>query len=193
MRPSSWIPPVVWMAVVMILSSEFFSSQRTSGVLLGLLAWATPWLTPADVATLHGAFRKAAHFIEYAILAFLWFRAFVRDAVLTPGVAAAYAFGISLLWAGLDETHQHFVPSRSGSVGDVAIDAVGSLAALTIARRSSLRTAKALTAVLLWLAAAGGAGVLAINQLTGVPSGLLWVTVPAAAAMLSARRWWSRA
>src|SRR5262249_12627576 len=151
-----------------------------------------PWLTPADVATLHGAFRKAAHFIEYAILAFLWFRALVRDTALTPRGAAAVAFAISLVWAGLDETHQHFVPSRSASVGDVTIDAAGSLSALTIARRNTLRTARALTATLLWLAAVGGAGVLAINQMTGVASGLLWATVPAAAALLGVRWWWSR-
>jgi VanZ family protein len=192
MRPSSWIPAVVWMAGVLMLSSPSFNSQRTGGALLGLLSWVAPWLTPADAASLHGALRKVAHFMEYAILSLLWYRALVRDAVLTPGMAAACAFGISLVWAGLDETRQHFVPSRSGSVGDVAIDAAGSLAALTIARQNWVRTARALTMLLLWLAAVGGAGVLAINHLTGVPSGLLWVTVPAAAAALAGRWWWPR-
>ena len=55
MRPSSWIPPVVWMAVIMVMSSGWFSSRHTGGVVVGLLAWVAPWLAPADVAALHGA------------------------------------------------------------------------------------------------------------------------------------------
>lgn len=192
MRPSSWIPPLVWMAVIMLFSSGFFSGQRTGGVFLGLLAGLAPWLTPADVAALHGAVRKAAHFVEYAILAMLWFRTLIRDRTLPTWGALVGAFAICVLWAALDETHQRFVPSRTGSVEDVAIDAAGSLAALAVARRTWLSTASALTALLLWLAAIGGAVVLVINQVTGVPSGHLWVTAPAAAAVLAGRWWWSR-
>ncbi|MGH7332821.1 MAG: VanZ family protein [Candidatus Rokuibacteriota bacterium] len=192
MRPSSWIPPLVWMAVIMLLSSGSFSSQRTGGVLLGLVAGLAPWLTPADVAALHGAVRKATHFVEYAILAVLWFRTLIHVRALPTWAAAVGALAICVLWAALDETHQRFVPSRTGSVEDVAIDAAGSLAALAIARRTWLSTASALTALLLWLAAVGGAVVLAINQVTGVPSGHLWVTVPAAAAVLAGRWWWAR-
>jgi len=192
MRPSSWIPPLVWMAVIMLMSSGSFSSQRTGGVLLGLVAGLAPWLTPADVAALHGALRKATHFVEYAILAVLWFRTLIRARALPTWAAAVSAFAICVLWAALDETHQRFVPSRTGSVEDVAIDAAGSLAALAIARRTWLSTASALIALLLWLAAVGGAVVLAINQVTGVPSGHLWVTMPAAAGLLAGRWWWAR-
>jgi hypothetical protein len=55
-----------------------------------------------------------------------------------------------------------------------------------------MSTAGALTSLLLWLAAAGGAVALAVNYATGVPSGHLWVTVPAAALVLAARHRWSR-
>jgi hypothetical protein len=67
------------MVVIMALSSEWFSSRHTGGVVVGLLAWVAPWLAPADVVGLHGAARKTAHFVEYAILALLWFRALARD------------------------------------------------------------------------------------------------------------------
>ena len=74
----------------------------------------------------------------------------------------------------------------------MAIDAAGILAALAVARRDWLRTARALTSLLLWLAAVGGAIVLAIHQATGVPAGHLWVTVPLAAVVLAGRWWWTR-
>jgi VanZ family protein len=191
MRPSSWIPPLAWMAVIMAFSSDAFSGARTGPVLVGLLASVAPWLTPADLSTLHGVSRKMAHFLEYAILAVLWFRALVRDRTLPAGLAALGAFGICLVWATIDETHQLLVSSRTGSARDVAIDAAGSLTALAVAREHWLGTARILTGLLLWLAALGGAIVLAINHATGVPSGYLWLTVPAAALLLAARRWWS--
>jgi VanZ family protein len=159
-------------------------------VLLGLLAGAVPWLTAADLAALHGTVRKMAHVIEYAILALLWFRALTRARSLPLGLAAAGAFAICVGWAALDETHQYFVPGRTGRVEDVAIDAAGSLAALAVARPHWLGTARVLTGLLLWVAALGGVMVLAIDQLTGVPSGYLWATAPLAALALVARRWW---
>lgn len=192
MRPSSWIPPVVWMGIIAALSSGLFSSRNTEGAVVGLLAWMAPWIAPADLAGLHGASRKMAHVVEYAILALLWFRALARDTALSRTVAAAAVLAICVLWAALDETHQYFVPSRTGSVQDVAIDAAGALAALAIARQDWRHTVSALTALLLWLAAIGGALVLAIHLATGVPSGHLWVTVPLAAFALAARRWWAR-
>jgi hypothetical protein len=84
------------------------------------------------------------------------------------------------------------VSSRTGSARDVAIDAAGSLTALAVARERWLDTLRAVTGLLLWLAALGGAAALAINYATGVPSGYLWLTVPAAALLLAARRWWWR-
>jgi VanZ family protein len=190
MHPSSWIPPLTWMAVIMALSSGSFSSQRTGAVFLGLLAGVVPWLTAADLAALHGTARKLAHFIEYAILAALWFRALSRARSLSPGLAWTAAFAICLAWAALDEAHQHFAPNRTGSAQDVAIDAAGSLAALAVVRPHWLATARALTGLLLWVAALGGVAVLAIDRATGVSSGYLWLTAPAAALALAARRWW---
>lgn len=190
MRPSSWVPPVAWMAVMAALSSGWFSSGHTEGAVASLLAWVAPWLAPADVAFLHGALRKGAHLAEYAILALLWLRALARDTALPRGTAAVATFAICVSWAILDEVHQSFVPTRTASARDVAIDAAGSLLALALVRRDWLRTAQALTSLLLWVAAAGGAAVLAIDWTSGVPSGYLWLTVPAAALALAARRWW---
>ena len=191
MRPSSWIPPLAWMAVIMILSSASFRSQRTGGLLVGLLAVLPSWIVPAEGPSLHGVLRKAAHLVEYGILALLWFRALVRDRSRPTWAAAVGAFTICVMWAALDETHQSFVPDRTGSARDVAVDAAGSLAVLAVARRTWLDTGRALIGFLLWAVVAAGAGTLALNQMRGTSSGHWWVTVPAATAL--AGRWcWGR-
>lgn len=189
MRSSSWMPPLVWMAVIMVLSSASFGSERTGGILMGLLGALPSWIAPAAIPSLPGVLRKAAHVGEYAVLALLWFRALIRDPARPTWVAAAGAFAICVAWAALDETHQWFVPGRTGSARDVAVDAAGALAMLAAARRTWPDTGRALLSLLLWTAAASGAVALAIDQMRGASSGHWWVTVPTAAALAS-RRWW---
>lgn len=188
MRPSYWLPPLVWMAVIMAFSSTTFSAEATGGVLAPLLRWLAPWVTDAQVEALHALGRKAGHVTEYAILAALWFRAFATGRGLSPRPSAWLALGISLAWAFLDEAHQATLPSRTASAGDVVIDAAGAVLALVVARAGSRRPADRATALFLWVAAVGGAGALALNAATGVASGILWVTVPAAGVALVVRR-----
>jgi VanZ family protein len=192
MRPSSWVPPAVWMVVIFWLSSGSFSSERTGSTLAAVLAWTAPWLTSGDVALANWIARKLTHLSVYAILALLWLRAFLRDTALTRSGAAAGAFAISVAWAGLDESRQLFETSRSGALSDVALDAVGSAVGLGVAHRGPVCAARRLGLGLLWVAAVGGAALLALNLAAGVPSGALWFTAPAAALILVARRWCAR-
>ena len=62
--------------------------------------------------------RKAAHVTEYALLCWLWWRAFERRRL-------PLATGIALAYAATDEFHQHFVTGRHASVLDWLIDAAG--------------------------------------------------------------------
>jgi VanZ family protein len=180
------------MVIILWMSSDQFSSTHTGSTLGAFLAWVAPWLRPADVNLLHGLVRKLAHLTAYGMLALLWLRAFRRDTGLSRGAAAGVAFAISVAWAGVDEVRQHFVPSRTGTIGDVAIDAAGSALALGFAgfaHQGWLRVASVLGLILLWVAAVGGAAILAVNFSTSVPSGLLWLTTPTAALVLAARHW----
>lgn len=189
MRPAAhWLPPVVWMAVIMALSSDFGSAGRTGGFLLPLLRWLLPWATPAQLDALHGLARKGGHLTEYAVLAALWYRAFARGGALAPRASARLALAISVAWAFLDELQQSTLLSRTGSAIDVAIDSAGALAALFVARCGWRASADLVTATLLWVAAGAGAIVLTVNALAGVASGVLWLTTPAAALGLLARR-----
>lgn len=191
-RPRYWLPPALWMAVIMGLSSDAGSAEHTGHWLLPILKALAPWATPAQLGALHGLVRKAGHLTEYAILAALWFRAVRRGLARSPRAAAWFAIGTSLAWALLDEALQSMRPSRTGSGTDVAIDATGALLGLTFARFGWRGAADRTTTTLLWLALLGGAILLVVNALAGVPSGLLWLTAPAAALLLLLRRIYAR-
>jgi VanZ family protein len=188
MRPADWLPPLVWMAVIFGLSSSLGSSEETSRFVVPLLRWLFPWAAPGDIAALHGLVRKGGHLTEYAVLAALWFRVFRRGRRLAPGAAAWSALTISIAWAGIDEWHQSFVPARTASAWDVVLDGASAALALLFVVRGWRTALDGATAVLLWLAAAGGAVVLAIDLWADVPSRALWLTTPAALALLLARR-----
>jgi VanZ family protein len=175
------------MAVIVGFSTDAASSEHTESWLLPFLRTLAPWATAAQLEALHWLARRLAHLSEYAILAALWLRGFVRGRGLTPRNAGLLALAISAAWAILDELHQSFVPSRSASVADVALDTTGALIALTIAHAGWRRAADRATAALLWTALVGGAGFLLVNAIAGVRSGALWLTVPTAALALLAR------
>ncbi|WP_238483781.1 VanZ family protein [Anaerosporobacter faecicola] len=69
--------------------------------------------------------RKTAHAMEYAVLG-----GFLAGAVWNrrkKGWNVVIPWGIGTLYAATDETHQLFVPGRSGQVSDVILDSAGVL------------------------------------------------------------------
>ena len=67
--------------------------------------------------------RKVAHAAIYAALCVAWWRVLELRLPLPRAVALAATFTVA--YALSDEWHQTFVPGRSGSGLDVAIDALG--------------------------------------------------------------------
>jgi VanZ family protein len=192
-RFAAWVPPIAWMGVVLWLSSDAGSAEQTGRLLAPVLTWLLPGATPLQRDAVHALARKAAHLTEYATLAALWFRALVGGNGWSARAAAWAALAISVALAGTDEAHQSFFVSRTASLGDVALDSTGALAAVLVSRRGWRAAADAATTVLLWTAVAGGVLVLVLNVSIGVPSGVLWLTVPAALLTLIVRRRWPRA
>jgi hypothetical protein len=115
----------------------------------------------------------------------LWLRAFASGGGGARRPAAWRAWGIAAVWAVIDEGYQSTVGSRTGSALDVAIDAAGALAVAIPGAHGWRPTADRLTRALLWVAALGGSVLLVINLVVGVASGVLWLTVPAAALALA--------
>ena len=187
-RLAFWLPPLLWMATVAWFSTAEFSAENTSTVLMPLFQWLLPRASEAQLAVLHALTRKAAHVTEYAVLSALWFVALTRERGLPRRRAAWIALLVAVGWAVLDELHQAMVPSRTASAMDVAIDTIGALAAAMVGRYGGGRVLEVAAAVLLWMAAAGGALVIVIDLAAGVSAGVLWLTVPAAMVALALRR-----
>jgi VanZ family protein len=135
--PGGWHygPLVLWMIFISFASTAEFSSVNTSRFIGPLLNWLFPNLSESRLGQIHFLTRKAAHFAEYAILAF-----FARRALVTSANAFIQRrwFELSLLlvtcFALLDEFHQSFVPSRTASIYDSAIDVAGGLMVLLFFR-----------------------------------------------------------
>src|SRR2546428_10542698 len=168
------------MATIMWFSPGDFRAENTGSVLKPLLRWLLPGLTAPQLDAVHAVVRKSAHVTEYAVLAALWFVALTRERGLAPRRAAGPAFLVAVGWAFLDELHQATEPSRTASAMDVAIDAMGALAASTIGRYGWGRALDVASAGFLWVAAAGGAVVMALDLPRGVAPRVLWLTLPAA-------------
>jgi VanZ family protein len=119
------------MAFIFIGSTDLMSAEHTSRFIGPFLRWFAPDISAPTVASIQLVVRKCAHLTEYAILAALLYRAFRRNQ-LRAGQAFAACFFVAALYATLDEFHQSFVASRTGSPWDVLIDCLGALAGFVI-------------------------------------------------------------
>jgi VanZ family protein len=115
-----WIPVLLWGALIFTLSTSAFSAGNTAKVIDPILRWSIPGITAATVEVCHMLVRKCAHFTEYGILFWLLVRGPMKD---RPYLALL----LCVLYALSDEGHQIFVPGRTASLYDVALDSTGAL------------------------------------------------------------------
>ena len=126
-----WLSVLLWMIFIFVGSTDLMSAEHTSRFLVPFLRWFAPDISDAAIATIQLLIRKCAHLAEYAILAALLLRAFSKSQERLLS-AVASAFILAAIYAAFDEFHQSFVPSRTASPYDVAIDTAGALAGLAI-------------------------------------------------------------
>jgi VanZ family protein len=119
-RLDPWLPPLLLMGVIFLLSAQPSLDSGLGAIdLIG---------------------RKLVHFAEYALLCFLWWRAFAT--MTNPRRAALAAFLVASGYAATDELHQAFVEGRTGTPVDWAIDSAGAaLVALRLRGRRPTRAA----------------------------------------------------
>lgn len=119
----------VWLAVIFVASTALFTPEHTSAIIDPVLRALFPHADASQIDRLHLLVRKAAHVVEYAILAILLARATLAIAQLR-----LWWFAVSLLLLALvaasDEFHQYFVHGREASIRDVLLDIAGGVAAL---------------------------------------------------------------
>jgi VanZ family protein len=176
MRALGFLPPLGWTLVIAWLSTSSWSAAETGTFIVPVLRWLWPGAAPEQLAALHWLARKAAHATEYGVLAALWHRALAsREA---PGRWRT-PLALSVLTASLDELNQATTLTRTGSPADVLLDTAAAGAVLIVLGGGALPALRWLTVALLWLAAAGGTALLALNWVAEAPSGWLWWSVPA--------------
>jgi len=150
----AWAFALLWMAVI-ALESFTGSSENTARVLRPVLEFIFGPLRAHTFELVHGALRKGGHCFGYATLSFTQYRAVWttlqarRDPEQLSWRAmfsawnwrgALVALLVTLAFAGLDEWHQSYLASRTGSVRDVVLDEFGGclaqLAILTLSKPS---------------------------------------------------------
>jgi VanZ family protein len=133
----AWIPTLIWLSFIVIESTDSFSSAHTSRLLWPIFHF----LFGIDLVRFeswHHYIRKAGHCAGYFVLSFLLFRTwratFPRAEVsrwtgLWSLQWASAAFLATAMVASLDEWHQSYIPSRTGTYKDVLLDSCAALVA----------------------------------------------------------------
>ena len=130
----AWIPAIIWLVIIAIESSALLASQNTGRILYPLLHFVFG-LDRSHFAPWHFYIRKAGHVVGYGILSILLFRAWRATLPgagnLNPKWTMRWA-NIAVLGTGLvaslDEWHQSFIPSRTGTLHDVILDTCAGVA-----------------------------------------------------------------
>lgn len=138
-----WLPPLIWMVVISLFSTDHFSGRQTSRLIGPLLRFFDPDIADATIASIQLVIRKAGHLTEYAILFLLWYRALNASqrrplCVWKPRYAAGCLI-LCFLYAGTDEWHQSRTDHRTGSPVDVGIDTLGAAMAMSWIRWRTYR------------------------------------------------------
>jgi VanZ family protein len=143
-----YAPIFLWIGVILFLSSPAGSMDETSRFVGPLLNFFFPNMAEETRQLVHAYVRKSAHFTEYAVLAFVVFRALVGSSVVLLN-KLRYMLPIILVAviAFIDEYNQSFEPSRTGSYRDVFLDISGGLTIVLILwlwqrRRSAVGSAR---------------------------------------------------
>ncbi len=140
-----WWPVAAWMLVLRFESTNFASSANTFGLMYRITTAVFGRVNPQVVLAINGALRKSGHFLGYAILSLVVFRAlkytqydrlrlvlqrrwglFFRDLWRWDWALIGVLF--TLVAATLDELHQATLASRTGRWQDVALDTAGAVA-----------------------------------------------------------------
>jgi hypothetical protein len=129
-----WLPLLIWLGVIFVGSTNLMSAEHTSRLIVPILLWLRPGMSPKTIWIILVIMRKCAHVSEYAILALLLWRALRSGPTLRTKLPTLFSAVLlaCAVFAASDEFHQSFVKSRTPSVGDVLLDVMGALFGLLI-------------------------------------------------------------
>ena len=129
----AWIATILWIIVICIESTAYLSAHNTSRFLYPLLHFLFG-MSRQHFEHWHFYMRKGGHVFGYGLLSILLFRAWretlpsIRNARWTFLWSSIAVLGTAVV-ASLDEWHQSYLPSRTGTPRDVALDTCAGIAA----------------------------------------------------------------
>ncbi len=130
LRARTWVPAAIWLGFIFLMSTGAFSSRHTSAVIEAVVRLFSHGISFNTIGAIDEMARKCAHVTEYFVLGVLLFRAFHQSfRGERVWMSALLAMAALALYAASDEFHQTFVPSRTPSVADAALDSAGGLIA----------------------------------------------------------------
>ena len=142
----AWWPALVWIGIICVESTDALSSNHTGDLLYKVVSRLFPDINLHDVLILNMILRKTGHVVGYGILSLLllrgWRRTLARAratfgrstvGLVTVGRTATLAWLGTAFVASMDEWHQSFIPSRTGTWHDVLLDSTAGLVFLLIA------------------------------------------------------------
>jgi VanZ family protein len=128
-----WLAAALWLGLIAFESTDWLSSGHTGSLLYSLAVRLFGPINPISFDIFHHYLRKTGHVFGYAMLSLLFFRAW--RATLPKINLAHWSFQWSAIaWvstvavASLDEWHQTFLPSRTGTIRDVFLDSAAAVA-----------------------------------------------------------------
>jgi VanZ family protein len=132
----AWWPAAVWVGLIALESTDYFSAQNTRSMLYRLLTHLFGPINLYDFVIFHHYLRKTGHVVGYGMLGLLMlrgWRATLDHDHTRLGRTALLAWLGTVFVAVMDEWHQSFIPSRTGTGRDVVLDSAAGLVFLLAA------------------------------------------------------------
>jgi VanZ family protein len=132
----AWWPAIVWIGLIAFESTDFFSAEHTGSILFLISKRLFGNINLYKFVVFHHYLRKTGHVVGYGMLSLLLLRGWRSTFGQTPALllrAALLSWLGTVSVAALDEWHQSYIPSRTGTWRDVALDTVAGVAFLVIA------------------------------------------------------------
>jgi VanZ family protein len=130
----AWIAAILWLIVIAIESTAYLSAHNTSRFLFPLHALSVRHQLGTIRAHGHFFIRKGGHVVGYGLLCILLFRAWRETLTELSRILSGLCAGPprrarNCAGRSLDEWHQSFIPSRTGTVRDVILDTCAGIGA----------------------------------------------------------------
>jgi VanZ family protein len=127
-----WVAAVLWLGLIAVESTNHLSAENTSRILYPIFHFFTG-VDPVRFLLWDYYIRKIGHVVGYFGLSVLLFRAWRATLPFASPWRwsmqwARISFFMTALVASLDEWHQTYLTSRTGSLHDVLLDSSAALA-----------------------------------------------------------------